>query len=101
MRLEIYNFFKNFLGIVFWRSLLVFDACLTELPSKLNCECYLSWPEALLDFIVCLRCLIVMLFVVAGVHLAFIELPSEIEFECYLSWPDIFWRSLLAFRILF
>ena len=28
--------------------------------------CYLSWPEALLDFIVCLRCLILMLFVVAG-----------------------------------
>ena len=39
----------------FWKPLLVFDAWFW---------CYLSWPEALLDFIVCLRCLVLMLFVV-------------------------------------
>ena len=41
----------------FWKSLLFFDAWFW---------CYLSWPDILLEVIAFLRCLILMVFVVAG-----------------------------------
>ena len=39
---------------------------LIELPSEVDFQWYLSWPEVLLQVIAFLRCLILMLFVVAG-----------------------------------
>ena len=63
----------------FWKPLLVFDAWFW---------CYLSWPEALLDFIVCLRCLILMLFVVFQSTWPFYCLPSMLDFDGICGVPE-------------
>ena len=68
----------------------------TELSSELNFECYLSWPEVLLDFIVCIRCLILMLFVVAGHVSGSHCLSSMLDSDAICRGRKHFWRSLLA-----
>ena len=39
---------------------------LIELPSEIDFECYLTWPDTLLEVIAFLRSLILMVFVRAG-----------------------------------
>ena len=94
----------------FCKLLLAFDAWFW---------CYLWCSRALGHFIVCSRCLILMLFVVAGQsrgdhcfssmlvfdaicgvpeHLAILLFALDVCFWCYLSWPDIFWIFLFAFK---
>ena len=51
-----------------------------ELPSEIDFDCYLSWPEVLLEVIAFLRCLILMLFVVAG---------STFRSHCFSSMLDL------------
>ena len=68
--------------------------------------CYLSWPDMFLEGIAFLRCLILMLFVVAGGTFESHWLPSMLDFDaicgvpehlaafdawswCYLSWPEV------------
>ena len=84
----------------FCKSLFFFDAWFW---------CYLSWPDTLVEVIACLRCLILMLFVVAGgtleshclplmldfdaicgvpEHLAILLFAFDAWFWCYMSWPD-------------
>ena len=72
----------------FWKPLLVFDAWFW---------CYLSWPEALLDFIVCLRCLILMLFVVFQSTWLFYCLPSMLDFDAICGVPEHLTILLFAF----
>ena len=55
----------------FWRLLLFFDAWFW---------CYLSWPEVLLKVIDCIRCLILMLYVVFQSIWLFYWLPSMLDF---------------------
>ena len=133
MRLEIFRFLRiskdRSFGGHCLSSMLAFDAicrvwahlALIELPTELNFECYLSWPEALLDFIVCLRCLILMLFVVAGHVFGCYCLPSMLDFDaicgvpehlaillftfdawfwCYLSWPEVLLEVIAFLRCL-
>ena len=85
----------------FCKSLLFFDVWFWR---------YLSWPDTLVEVIACLRCLILMLFVVAGGTLESYGLPLMLDFDaicgvpehlaillfafdawfwCYLSWPDV------------
>ena len=96
----------------FWRSLLFFDAWLW---------CYLSWPDILLEVSVFLRCLTLMLFVVAGStfrglcfssmldfdgicgvpeHLAILLFAFDAWFWCYLSWPDRLLEVIACLRCL-
>ena len=72
----------------FWKPLLVFDAWFW---------CYLSWPEALLDFIVCLRCLILSVFVVFQNILVFYCLPSMLDSDAICRGRTRFWKPLLFF----
>ena len=71
-----------------WRSLLVFDACFW---------CYLSWPEVLLDFIAFLRCLILLVFVVAGQSWGDHCFSSMLDLDAICRGRRYFWKSLLAF----
>ena len=85
------------------------DLALIELPSEVDFERYLSWPDALLEVIAFLRCLILTLFVVAGgtfeshclssmldfdaicgvpAHLAILLFAFDAWFWRYLSWPE-------------
>ena len=94
----------------FCKSLLFFDAWFCR---------YLSWPDTLVEVIACLRCLILMLYVVFQRTLPFYFfcrcsilmvyvvagstsegqcVPSEVDFERYLSWPDIVCFFMLFFR---
>ena len=96
-----------------WRSLLFLDAWLW---------CYLSWPEALLDFIVCLRCLTLSVYVVFQNTWLFYCLPSMLDcdaicrgrthfwnpllvfdacFWWYLSWPEVLLKIIVCLRCLF
>ena len=54
--------------------------------------------RALGHFIVCLRCLTLTLFVVAGGTFGGHCLPSEVDFDRYLSWPDMVCFFMLFFR---
>ena len=72
----------------FWRSLLFFDAWLW---------CYLSWPEVLLQVIACLRCLILMLYVVFQSTWSFYCLHSMLDSDAIHRGRTHFWRSLLFF----
>ena len=54
--------------------------------------------RALGHFIVCLRCLILMLYTIAGCTSEGQCVPSEVDFERYLSWPDIVCFFMLFFR---
>ena len=87
---EAWNFqiFKNFQGSSFWRSLLAVDAWLWR---------YLSWPEVLLKVIACLRCLILLLFVVFQSTWPFYCLPSMLDSDAICRGRSNFWKSLLAF----
>ena len=83
--------------------------------------CYLSWPEVLEEVIAFLRCLILMVYVVAGstfeshclpsmldfdaicgvpVHLAILLLAFDAWFWCYLSWPEVLLEVLAFLRCL-
>ena len=96
----------------FWKSLFVFDAWFW---------CYLWCSRALGHFIVCLRCLILMLFVVAGgtfeshwlpsmldfdaicgvpEHLAILLFALDVCFWCYLSWPELLLEVIAFLRCL-
>ena len=60
-------------------------------------RCYLSWPEALLDFIVCLRCLTLSVYVVFQNTWPFYCLPSMLVFDAICRGRRYFWKSLIAF----
>ena len=55
--------------------------------------CYLSWPDRLLEVIAFLRCLILMLFVVAGGTFESHCLPSMLDFdgEPLIEYQSVFW----------
>ena len=82
---------------------------------------YLSWPDILLEVIAFLRCLILMLFVVAGStfeshcspsmldfiaicgvpeHLAILLFVFEAWLCCYLSWPEVLLEVIAFLRCL-
>ena len=92
-----------------------------ELHSEVDFACYLSWPDTLLEVIAFLRCLILMLFVVAGGTLESHCLPSMLDFDaicgvpehlaillftfdawfwCYLSWPEVLLKVIACLRCL-
>ena len=82
---------------------------------------YLSWPDTLLEVIAFLRCLILMLFVVAGGTFESHCLPSMLDFDAicgvpehlvillfafdawlwrYLSWPEVLLEVIAFLRCL-
>ena len=92
-----------------------------ELPSEIDFDCYLSWPDILLEVIAFLRCLILMVFVVAGStfeshcspsmldsvdicgvpeHLAILLFVFEAWLCCYLSWPEVLLEVIAFLRCL-
>ena len=67
-----------------------------RLLSKTHFECYLSWPEVLLKVIDCLRCLILMLFVV----FQSIWLPSMLDLDAICRGRRYFYKSIAFLRCL-
>ena len=65
-------------------------------PSEVDFECYLSWPDILLEVIAFLRCLILMLFVVAGSTFESYCLPSMLNFDAICGVPEHLAILLLA-----
>ena len=51
-------------------------------------ECYLPWPDILLEVIAFLRCLILMVFVVAGGTFESHCLPSMLDFDGICGVPE-------------
>ena len=70
---------------------------LIELPSEVDFERYLSWPDALLEVIAFLRCLILTLFVVAGGTFESHCLPSMLDFDAICGVPEHLAILLFAF----
>ena len=68
-----------------------------ELPSEVDFACYLSWPDTLLEVIAFLRCLILMLFVVAGGTFESHCLPSMLDFDGIRGVPEHLAILLFAF----
>ena len=62
-------------------------------------QCYLSWPEVLLEDIAFLRCLILMLFVVAGGTFESHCLPSMLDFDAICGVPEHLAISLFVFDV--
>ena len=58
---------------------------------------YLSWPDILLEVIAFLRCLILMLFVVAGGTFESHCLPSMLDFDAICGVPEHLAILLFAF----
>ena len=58
------------------------------LPSEVDFDCYLSWPDILLEVIAFLRCLILMVFVVAGGTFESHCLPSMLSFDAICGVPE-------------
>ena len=92
MRLEIYRIFKNFQGLFFWRSLLVFDA---------GFWCYLSCLSALGLHRAAFRNRVWMLFVVAGHLLEVIACLEKSTLNAICRGRRYFWKSLFVFDALF
>ena len=59
-----------------------------ELPSEVDFACYLSWPDTLLEGVAFFRCLILMLFVVAGGTFESHCLPSMLDFDAICGVPE-------------
>ena len=57
----------------------------------------LSWPDVGLEVIAFLRCLILMLFVVAGSTFGFYCLPSMLDFDAICGVPEHLTILLFAF----
>ena len=70
---------------------------LIELPSEVDFDRYLSWPDTLLEVIASLRCLILMLFVVAGGTFESHCLPSMLDFDAICGVPNAFVVLLFVF----
>ena len=133
MRLEISRFLRIFKECSFgghcFLSMLAFDAicrvwvhlAFIELPSEIEFECYLSWPDTFWRSLLALRSRLWMLFVVAGgtfenhclssmldfdaicgvpEHLAILLFALDVCFWCYLSWPELLLKVIAFLRCL-
>ena len=69
----------------------------TELLSEVDFECYLSWPDTLLEVTAFHRCLTLMLFVVAGGTSDRLCLSSMLDFNDICGVPEHLVILLFAF----
>ena len=101
---NIHGFLKTF-GSHCFSSMLDFDAicrgrryfCKSLLSSEVDFERYLWCSRALGHFIVCLRCLNLTLFVVAGCTFGSYCFSSMLDSDAICRGRRYFWKSLLAF----
>ena len=70
---------------------------LIELPSEVDFDRYLSWPDTLLEVIAFLRCLTLTLFVVAGGTFGSHCSPSMLDFDAICGVPEHLVILLFAF----
>ena len=64
------------------------------LPSEVDFERYLSWPDIVCFFMLFFRSRLWTLFVVVRGTFESYCLPSKVDFERYLSWPDALLKLL-------